>query len=341
LLLREKGNMSQIELVPVQSSRIAAIGYRAENCTLAIRFPATKKAPAGKIYHYKEFSPEQWSHFRSAASFGEYFAKYILNNPQHPFSCVDNGSNQPIEDAQTTIPEGKSMSALDLSADATSLRRRAFEVSREARGMAIHSAIEFEEAAKRLKQLVLEKKQAQLRVNQIKTPAYQTYKATLQLEKDVIAPYTQAEQWLKGGMARYLAEEESVRRKREESLTAQAQSFAEEEARQQAVEFAEFDALALEAQGDSEHAAEARQRPISMASALVIPVVLQKEVPKVDGVSSRKNWTFRIRDEAQIPREFLMPNEAAIRQVVRALKDKANIPGIEVYCEDSVAVRIS
>jgi hypothetical protein len=328
--------MSQIELVPVQSSRIAAIGYRAGDCTLAIRFPPTKKAPEGKIYHYKEFTPEQWSYFRSAASFGEYFAKHILNNPQHPFSCVDNGVKQPIEDEQTEALKAKSVSALDLSADATSLRRRAIEVSQEAKGLAIHSAIEFQEAGKRLMQLVLEKKQAQLRVSQIKTPAYQTYKATLQLEKDVIAPYTQAEQWIKGGMARYLTEEEGVRRKREAALTAQARSLAKEEARQQAVEFAEF-----EAQGESERAAQPRQNPISLAPAYVIPVVLQKEVPKVDGVSSRKNWTFRIRDEAQIPREFLMPNEAAIRQVVRALKDKAKIPGIEVYCEDSVAVRIS
>jgi KTSC domain-containing protein len=332
--------MSQIEWVPVRSSRIAAIGYRVEDSTLAIRFPPTKKAPAGKTYHYKEFTPEQWSQFRSTASFGEYFAKYILNNPQHPFSCVDNGAKQSIEDEQAEALKDKSVSALDLSADATSLRRRAIEVSQEAKGLAIHSAIEFEEAGKRLKQLVLEKKQSQLRVNQIKTPAYQTYKATLQLEKDVIAPYTQAEQWIKGGMARYLAEEESVRRKREETLTAQARSLAEEEARQQAVEFAEFDAQAFEAQGEPERAAQVRQNPTSLAPAYVTPVVLQKEVPKVDGVSSRKNWTFRIRDEAQIPREFLMPNEAAIRQVVRALKDKANIPGIEVYCEDSVAVRI-
>jgi KTSC domain len=329
--------MSQIELASVQSSRITAIGYREEDCTLAIRFPPTKMAPAGKTYHYKEFSPDKWNDFRRAESFGDYFAKYILNNPRYPCTCVDNGAGP---DKQSITAEEKTVNVFDVSSDAASLRRRANEISHQIQGIAIHSAIEFAEAGKRLKQLVLEKKQAQERVNQIKTPAYQTYKATLKLEKDVITPYSQAEQWIKSGMARYLTEEETSRRRKEAFLTAQARSQAAEEAHQQAVEFAELDAQALEAQGEAELAAQVRQNLVPGAPAYVLPVILQKEVPKIDGLSSRKNWTFRISDEAQIPREFLMPDEGAIRQVVRALKNKANIPGVEVYCEDSVAVRL-
>lgn len=332
--------MSQIELAAVQSSRIAAIGYGEEDCILAIRFPPTKKAPAGKIYHYDEFSLEQWNDFQNAESLGGYFAKYILNNPQHPCRCVDDGSDQSASSEEKSMgKEGAPMDTPGLPADAASLKTRALEISQQAKGMVIYSATEFAEAGKRLKQIVLEKKQAQYRVNQIKTPAYQTYKATLQLEKDVITPYTQAEQWIKGGMARYLAEEESQRRRKEASLSVQALRLAEEEAHHLTVEYAELDAQMLESQGEVERAAQVRQNPIPVMPARVLPVVLQKDVPRIDGVSSRKNWTFRIIDESQLPREYLMPNESAIRQVVRALKDKSNIPGVEVYWEESVAVR--
>lgn len=325
--------MPQIELTTVQSSRIAAMGYSEENCILAIRFPPTKRSPAGKLYHYEGVNLEKWKDFQNADSLGGYFAKHILNNPQHPFRCVDEGG------AVASAKEEAAGVVSSLSADAATLKVRAIEVSQQVKTLVIHSAREFAEAGNRLKQIVLEKKQAQLRVNQIKTPAYQTYKAALQLEKDVMTPYAQAEQWIKSGMGRYLTEEEAERHKREAVLTSQARHLAEEEARQQAEELAALDVLTLELQGEPELAAQVRQNPASVAPARVFPVVLQKDVPKVEGVSSRRNWSFRIIDEAQLPREYLMPNESAIRQVVKALKDKANIPGVEVYCEDSVAVR--
>ncbi len=332
--------MSQIELITVQSTRIAAIGYRGEDSTLAIRFSPTKNAPTGRIYHYKGFSSEQWNDFRSSESLGGYFSKHILNNPQHPYSCIDDGAARPQAKAEgPTAKEGKLIDSSGLTADATDLKTRALAISAQAKGLAIYSFVEFAEAGKRLKQIVLEKKQAQQRINQIKAPAYQAYKATLQLEKDVITPYSQAEQWIKSGMARYLTEEESQRRKKEASLSAEALRLAEEEARHIAAEFAESDAQMLESQGEMERAAQARQNPLPVIPARIPPVVLQKEIPKIDGVSSRKNWSFRVVDESQLPREYLMANEAAIRQVVRALKDKSNIPGVEVYCEDSVAVR--
>jgi len=40
-----------------------------------------------------------------------------------------------------------------------------------------------------------------------------------------------------------------------------------------------------------------------------------------------------------IPREYLKLDEIKINQVVRNLKEKAAIPGIEVYYEDNVTSR--
>lgn len=321
--------MSQIELAPVQSSRLAAIGYSDTEHVLAVRFPPTRKSPAGRVYHYSGFLPEQWKAFREAESLGGYFGKHILNNPEHPCRCVDEGTQEPPPISKN------SRDSLSLPSEEAALKSRALEVSRQAEALVICSPQEYAEAGFRLKRLVLEKKQAQQRVNSIKTPAYQTYKAALQLERDVMIPYSQAEQWIKAGMAKYLTEEESDRRRREVSLSLEAHRQAEEEA----TELAELDALALEAVGEVERAAELRRNPSLVAAARVMPVVLPKEVPKVEGVSSRKNWSYRIVDESLLPREYLMPNEGAIRQVVKALKDKCSIPGVEVYWEDSVSVR--
>jgi hypothetical protein len=61
--------------------------------------------------------------------------------------------------------------------------------------------------------------------------------------------------------------------------------------------------------------------------------------PEVEGVATRKLWCFRVTDPTKIPRQYLKIDEQKIGQVVRALKDQTNIPGIEVYAQDSLAVR--
>lgn len=50
-----------------------------------------------------------------------------------------------------------------------------------------------------------------------------------------------------------------------------------------------------------------------------------------DAVKTRVYWKFEIVDESQIPREFLMPNEKLIGEVVRSRKDQAVIPGVRIF----------
>jgi hypothetical protein len=54
-------------------------------------------------------------------------------------------------------------------------------------------------------------------------------------------------------------------------------------------------------------------------------------------VSTREVWKFEITDAAQIPREYLVVDEARIRKVVQALKGDAKIPGVRVYPERQIA----
>ncbi len=68
----------------------------------------------------------------------------------------------------------------------------------------------------------------------------------------------------------------------------------------------------------------------------VEPVVVPSNLPKVEGISFRKDWKWEVTDVSQIPRNYMMVNEVAINGVARAMKDKTNIPGIRVYPEQVV-----
>lgn len=56
------------------------------------------------------------------------------------------------------------------------------------------------------------------------------------------------------------------------------------------------------------------------------------------GVTFREEWHFEIEDAAVLPREYLQPNEAAIRGVVQALKGETKIAGVRVWMDTGVAV---
>ena len=66
----------------------------------------------------------------------------------------------------------------------------------------------------------------------------------------------------------------------------------------------------------------------------VPPIIVKKEVPKVQGVQFRTVWRFRILDRKKIPLEYWALDEAKIGAVVRGLKRPGEvIPGVEAYSE--------
>lgn len=67
--------MQTIELTPVESSQIHALGHSAETNTLAIQFKS--KAGPGSVYHYANVSPELYAEFVAAESIGAFFGKNI------------------------------------------------------------------------------------------------------------------------------------------------------------------------------------------------------------------------------------------------------------------------
>lgn len=147
-------------------------------------------------------------------------------------------------------------------------------------------------------------------------------KEVLDQEKKADMPLQEAEKYLKPQISTYLAEQEKIRKLEEERLREEARKKEEEERLQEA--------LALERGGLKEEAEQVISEPVYVA-----PIILPS-TPKISGIAMQKRWTFRIVDATKIPREYLIPDEIAIGQRVRALKDRAIIPGCEIYSEDIV-----
>jgi len=141
-----------------------------------------------------------------------------------------------------------------------------------------------------------------------------------------------------------------------------AQEKAEAEAKEK--ERAEKERLRKEAEAKEKEAAEARKKAADLAKkesfeksekarleaekktkeakdlkteAKEVEVEVKTVKPKVEKIANlhyRRYWKARIVDEKMIPRKFLKPDEVAINAYVSENKDKAVIPGVEVFFED-------
>ena len=82
----------KIDLTKVKSSQIESIGHHPESSTLAIRFHPKDGEPEGSggLYHYANFTGDDFDLFKSAESIGSHFYKHIKNNKEkHPYTRIE------------------------------------------------------------------------------------------------------------------------------------------------------------------------------------------------------------------------------------------------------------
>ncbi|MBB1060384.1 KTSC domain-containing protein [Marilutibacter spongiae] len=91
--------MNRIALNDVDSSQIAAIGHDPETNTLAIRFKTWKGEPSS-LYHYANFTADDFAAFQEAESKGRHFGAHIKPFPEkYPYTRVEAKPSAPIADA--------------------------------------------------------------------------------------------------------------------------------------------------------------------------------------------------------------------------------------------------
>jgi hypothetical protein len=168
--------------------------------------------------------------------------------------------------------------------------------------------------------------------------AFAAHKVAVGKKKELEAPLILGESWLNGQMTAYHQEQERIRRAeeeklRQEAIAAELKRREEEEARKMA------EAAALEAQGAKEEAEQLVNEAIQAKEEPVVVEVKAPETPKVvmTGAAVKKYWDFEIVNETLIPREYLKVDETKIGGIVRALKEKANIPGVRVFQRSGLA----
>ncbi|MDN5880950.1 MAG: hypothetical protein L0H37_01125 [Nitrosospira sp.] len=133
------------------------------------------------------------------------------------------------------------------------------------------------------------------------------------------------EREIKAVMVDYDREQERARRTEQAKLEAAARK--------------ERERLAERARKAEESGRTEKSAQLEMQAQSVVAPIAQEAKPKVEGISYRERWTFEITDQIQLPREYLMPDEKRIGQVVRAMKGDACIPGVTVRSVREVAAR--
>lgn len=123
-------------------------------------------------------------------------------------------------------------------------------------------------------------------------------------------------------------EEEEAKRKAEEEKLRKLQ---EKEALK-----LEKKAEKLEAKGNVLGAEQLKEQADELVS---FSPIVESKVEKVEGLSFKTNWKFRITNANLIPREYMIPDEVKIGKVVRALKADTCIPGVTPYPEANPNVR--
>lgn len=204
------------------------------------------------------------------------------------------------------------------------IEKKALSLPDQAKQLVITDNPSYERAAAFLLDIKALQKEINATFDPITKKAHEAWKESLNQKKKVEEPLNQAEAIIKPQIAAYIDEQERKRREEEARLQAEA-NRRDEEAR-----IAE--ATALEKAGNDEAAAAVLSAP-----SFTPPVTAPKLVPKIQGISAKQIWKWRITNASAIPREYLCVDEVKIGKIVMALKGAANIPGIQVYAETNIA----
>lgn len=215
---------------------------------------------------------------------------------------------------------------IPVSADDPRVRPVAKEVAtltEQVETFEVTTAADFERGAEILKAIKAALNSTEEQRKEITQPLDASKKRVMDLFRPFTDSLAAAERKLKQRLVSWKNEQDRIAR--EEARKA------DEKARKDR-EKLEKQAADAEAAGRTERADALRDRAVSIVAA--VPIT---EAPRVSGISTRKIYKFRIVDASKVPDQYKVIDEKRIGAVVRALKTDANIPGVEVYEETSLA----
>jgi len=171
---------------------------------------------------------------------------------------------------------------------------------------------------------VIEKRVGEL-LDPIIKKAHAAHKEAVGQKKNLLMPLQKAVGLIRIAAGAYQKKKEDEARRKQAEEAARLKKIEEDRKLAEAAE--------LEANGQKDEAEQVLSEPV------FTPPPAMQAPPKVEGVSYRDNWKFRITNESQIPREYWVVDAQKIGQVVRATKGSLSIPGIQIYNDKTPIVR--
>jgi hypothetical protein len=226
----------------------------------------------------------------------------------------------------------RNVNALATLPEYEEIQREAYTFAERAKLVAITDNESYTLAANTLKSIKDYLRRVDERLEPGKKAAYAAYQEWLDLIRDAKAPYLEAEAHIKLQIAAYQREEE-IKRQAEERRLREIARKQEEERRLQ-------DAILAEQEGNHDEA-----EAILQETACVVPPIVEKSMPKVEGISTTLIWRARVTNlmalvravaRGEAPLNLLMANDTAVNGMARSLKGSMRYDGIEVYSETIV-----
>jgi hypothetical protein len=208
------------------------------------------------------------------------------------------------------------------------IQREAYTFAERAKLVVVTDNESYSLAANTLKSIKDYLKRVDDRLEPGKRAAYASYQEWLDLIKDAKTHYLEAEIHIKAQIAKYREEDERLRQA-EEARLRQIARQQEEERRLQ-------EALLAELEGNHEEAEE-----ILAEEVYAVPPIVEKTLPKVEGISTVETWKAEIVDlmalvkavaEGRAPISLLSGNQTAVNSIAKH-KGTLTYPGIRVYPE--------
>lgn len=331
-----------MEHKPVSSSQIASIAHDAAALTMQVLFRR------GGLYEYSDVSSEEFAAVLNPTtqfnqSVGTAYAQLIKG--RKPARKLE-GQPWPAEKAQVVADWPAAVDAVstefqtepaEMPAEVQIVSRKSQSLTEQASTLAVIDADTQIEASEALKAIAAMRKEISDTFKPMKDAAFKAHRTICQQEKTLDDPLAQAEATLKSRIGHFVGEQQRLAREAEEAARAEERRRADAEAAQFAQEQALEQAIDLEARGNTVAAEAVLANPAPVAPRYVAPAPVAPAVAQVKGVSTRTDWDFRITDISQIPRDYLLPNETAIRNLGKNTQGRAKVPGVEFFPKTVVA----
>lgn len=319
--------------VKVESSQIASVGYDTKAGVLEVEFKAD-----GSVYQYKNMDARTYTALTTAESIGSYFGLHIKSSP-HLFPCVKvvDGVRKTTK---TKSPAKSPGSTTDMTPATEVVQQLALSMPERAKAMMIRDNQDYVRAAEFLKSIKALRGEVDAAFGPTIAKANETHKAALAAKAAADEPLSMAEKIIKGSVARYLTEQEEMRRRAEQRLRDENAARIREQADAENLKRAQE----LSEAGDVEGAAQAVDAEVEIP---VLPVHVESTVPKIAGVSMRTNYHAEMTDLMALvnavaggvaPIECLQANMTFLNAQARSYKRAGGyVAGVVIVADDSVA----